>query len=487
MSRRLVSYSDLTEDGAEAQQPSGTEAGPSSYSNAGAGGGRAKKRKLGSNGSQGKKKTRANGVHWDDPAYAGQMEREGGLRGGYRDLGEVEEVDEEERGSVGEDVDDRDDGVRGESDDVEGVGGGDGVYTGWKYDEWGEPYDGTQTLPEEAYDDDDEFDYDDEYDSDHSSSSNTPALPFVIPDVSEYHRQHDPHPSPLASSTTPSSTPHRPPHAVGGGGRTLTHLELYSPLSLVQTFNSALSQYCTLHALPLPRFTGSSESALWNDAPKHDSLLAQQVREDTQQVLAQRGTAVGVTGSGVSSGGGGGGGKSQQQQAKARGKPIVTAVSAADMEGNAAWKKAIKTVETTPNRVGWIWPAVQPTGTNDQTSKHSVHAAPPQTVAAESISLNNRAASSNHHTVQSDTPANGHADLDMKLHHYWYAGYYAALAACRVTPTLNPDSSVPSQAPKTDPTDTAPTPTSHTSLIPATRSSIDPPQTPIESSPTAPQ
>ncbi|KAJ9475544.1 hypothetical protein PHBOTO_005619 [Pseudozyma hubeiensis] len=484
MSRRLVSYSDLTDDGPEAQRPSETEAGPSRYVNGGKEDGRAKKRKLGPNGSQAKKRVgRGNGTHWDDPDYAAPMGKDDRLRGGYRDDVEGEDVGDEERGSVGEDVDSKDEGMGDEGDDGEGTGSGDEVYTGWKYDEWGKPYDGTQTYPGESDNDDEhDFDYDQGYDSDPSSSDDDNAtLPFAIPDVDEFHRLHDPIPSPPTSSTT-ASTPHRPPHAVGGGGRTLTHLELYSPLSLVQTFNSALSQYCTLHALPRPRFTGSSESALWTDAPKHDSLLAQQVREDAQQVLAQRRSNGGAEPGRGSSSGGGGVGRSLQQQAKARGKPVVTVVPTVGMEGNAAWKKAIKTVETTPNRVGWVWPALETTGATGADGKNGVDA-PSAKPAAGTIAAHHPAASSNHPSVNltNPTPPGNEHDLEKKLHHYWYAGYYAALAACGVTstPTLPPDSSVPSQAPTTD----AAEPT----VIPTAPPSIDPPQTSMKSSSIAPQ
>ncbi len=187
---------------------------------------------------------------------------------------------------------------------------------------------------------------------------------------------------------------------------------------VVQAFNAALLQFVQMHELDPPTTSSSvskssSEnqavessrevagvvegkeerkkgkrrerevSALWQDAPLYNSLLATQVREDVRQVLALRRNASSsflilcyrhickpccrrccwqryhddrCRG------------ERRQHQLQYRQaneakksnqprngpKPIVTIVEHAHLPGNNAWKKAVKTVQTTPNSIGLI-------------------------------------------------------------------------------------------------------------------------------------
>ncbi|SJX65571.1 uncharacterized protein SRS1_16198 [Sporisorium reilianum f. sp. reilianum] len=365
MSRKVVSYSDISEDAPlpPATSPAATqgEAGPSTN-----GGGAAKrKRKAGAQMGSGKV-GRKGMVHWDDPSYGAAAREEEGVDG---------------------------------QDDEDG-GGNDGVdeaYTDWKYDEWGEPYGSTHGHfdPEGAHDDyevDDTTAHDAHYDNDDQDDDDAP-LPFAIPDIAEFHRTLQP-PLPSPHSTTPMPT-HRPPHAVGGGGRTLTHTELFGPTSITTTFNAALTQYHRMHALAPPLLTTEpAHAALWHDAPAHDSLLAQQVKMDAEQVVSLRSAARAIghaTGTSGTSGMVGIG-----KQGKKGGRTAVTVVPHAHVEGNAAWRKALKTVASTPNRIGIAAPSTTATVTATQSGALDL-----TTVSAEQD----------------------------RLHAYWYAGYRAGVAA----------------------------------------------------------
>ncbi|CDU22494.1 uncharacterized protein SPSC_01124 [Sporisorium scitamineum] len=416
MSRRVVSYSDISEDVPEPSAMSVSvgqgEAGPSNHLATSGGkdtngnGGGMKRKQKGMQGGGGGKVRRRVVMHWDDPSYDSSAVRE--VEGvGYRahnsngfsadhdgslDVGgEGAEVDEEE-------VDEEDFEVQDE--------GGEGVdepYTDWKYDEWGEPYD-TSNGNLDGEGQDEYYNYDDEeepYDSAtipsdlEDNEDEEASLPFAIPDVTEYHRSLDlPLPTTTTSLTSSTST-HRPPREVGGGGRTLLHSEIWGPSTIIDTYNSALHQYCSMHNItPPPRsLTNTSAVALWTDAPAHDSLLAQQVRLDVQQVLAQRkghtSVIAAAQGVGLNSGG-----KNGQQ----RGKPVVTIVPHAGVEGNSAWKKAVKTVQSTPNSIGL------PT---------------PTTTTAIDGRISGK----------EEEEASRRARQEQELHAYWYAGYRAGMAA----------------------------------------------------------
>ena len=87
-----------------------------------------------------------------------------------------------------------------------------------------------------------------------------------------------------------------------------------------------------------------------------------------------------------------------------RGKPIVTNVPGANLDGNEAWKKAIKTVQTTANSVGL---STQQIGADDHEEKKQ-----------------------------------------KEYEEWWYAGYYAGLAAAAARPesTMVHDAVAPSAA-----------------------------------------
>ena len=410
MSRQLVSYSELSEDAASLPVEVGV--------------GRKRKTGAGRAGARPNKMSRSQGkqgavLHWDDPEFIptrnqGEEQEEEG--GSYRAQG-VEE-DGEGEGETFWDATDH-----GEVDVERGsVTLDKGLYTQWKYDEWGEPY--TTPICHRAFKDQDQDSYnqDDQgeeaqegsvdYDYEAHSSleeeeEEEGKVSIAIPDVAEFHRAWDAQHasgSCKGSSSSGLATEHRPPVAVGGGGRVLSHGEIYSPLTLVQAYNAALGQYCSMHDLPPPILTQKDHSALWFDAPHHSSLLAHQVKADTHQILQQQ---------------------TQQQpnpsshaihpnptrrsnpnqnttnstETATRAKPVVNVVPHAHLVGNSAWSKAVKTVQTTPNSIGLPTPTLPP---------------PPKT---ETDTLK-------------EEPEN-----EKLLHQYWYAGYYAGLAAANSSTT----------------------------------------------------
>ncbi|TKY88167.1 hypothetical protein EX895_002877 [Sporisorium graminicola] len=364
-------------------------------------------------------------VHWDDPSYDASVASEVEGEGYHVHIANVATGNEKgEMGGGGESEVDEDEEEWEEGDPAE-EGRIDVPYTVWKYDEWGQPYrsingylpsdseDHPHLYADETFDEDHNDFQEDQADSDIYVEDDLTA-PFAIPDVDEFHRSLNYHlPSPSARASGPTSpAPHRPPAEVGGGGRILTHTEIWGPSSIVHTFNAALAQYCCMHNLPAPsRSTNApcepEQAALWHDAPAHDSLLAQQVRLDAQQILTLRKTQSSASADGGSatmrsnSGSAKPGQQTQQtqqaQQAQ-RGKPIVTVVPHAHLQGNSAWKKAVKTVQTTRNQIGLA------------TASTSV---PP--VGA---------------VVGGGAEEKGkNQTSEEELHAYWYAGYQAGLAA----------------------------------------------------------
>lgn len=213
----------------------------------------------------------------------------------------------------------KDDGADGVDAIQEGLDEGTGEGYVWKYDEWGRLAGDTTTPVEQDYD----FD-----------------VPFSIPSP------------PLAYSDFKvqeemEEITHRPPVEVGGGGRTLLHSEIWSASAIVDAFKAAHHQYLAHH---IPTNTNAAPaSALWTQAPHHKSLLAQQVKADTLQILAQNKPSS----------------KSNQSSTTSH-QSTATHVPAADMDGNTAWKKAVKTVQATPNSIGSSeWNAGYSAGYND--------------------------------------------------------------------------------------------------------------------------
>lgn len=420
MSRRLVSYSDLTDDA-----PLVGEAGPSSHPLQGGGNASGKrKRNAADTHTRRMRGVRRGVVHWDDPDYVSEPSAvlEDGV-GGYREevlaRGDVDEAVEGEGNELWEEA-----GVGADRRSFNGV---EQSYTDWKYDEWGEPYgaDRVCDLEDEPQYPEEDHDNDEEYEDD--SSDHSQLLPFAIPDVTEYHRLHPSLPS-LSSSTPP---PHRPPHAVGGGGRILTHAEIWSPTSLINAFNAALSQYCHLHNLP--SLSPAVESALWTEAPAHESLLATQVREDGRQILAQRRTQPSKTQIGhdgiveVASEGCGknrkkkGKGEPPQQQQQKR--KVVTVVPHAEVEGNSAWKKAVKTVQATPNQIGLDKSLLEGDGHQGSVDRADTVDTVDQLDTVEQADKADE-------VDKVDALEGGEGEHRQKeLHAWWYAGYQAGMAA----------------------------------------------------------
>ena len=346
-------------------------------------------------------------MHWDDPDYAPHSVASN--EEGYRAEARAADADGDGDGEeAGEDEDEYYDASEAVDDQPK-----------WKYDEWGEPYTSRTGLLDDdsaSFDDGVEVsteydaehgDYDD-YDYDEAEDDTDAMLPFAIPDAAEFDRAWNEHctANSLPDPGSQAEQMHRPPVEVGGGGRTLTHAEVWGDLALVHAHTAALQQYAAMHHLtPLPR---KATSALWNDAPRYDSLLAQQVRADTQQILAAQrnppiSTATVAGHSAVVNDGektiakGTKGAKGQQT------RKVVTEVPHAHLSGNAAWQKAVKLVQNTPNHIGRI------------ISQHT----PPPTPTASTTAPEK----------PSDTEEQLEQDGDNELHRYWYAGYYAGLAA----------------------------------------------------------
>uniref|UniRef100_V5GQU4 Uncharacterized protein n=2 Tax=Kalmanozyma brasiliensis (strain GHG001) TaxID=1365824 RepID=V5GQU4_KALBG len=430
------------------------EAGPSAYhttngsANKNGGAGKRKRADAQGVGKGQSEKQRRNGgqVHWDDPSYipAGVEEDAGGYRAETATDG-VDAVGEDGLGEIGHG--DYDDWEEDHGEAVSSTNGADQPYTNWKYDEWGEPYDSTYQENEfEAHPDDYYEDEEDPARTDSDSSEDDTLLPFAIPDVAAYHASL----APTSSTATLSTTPHRPPSAVGGGGRTLTHTEIWSSTSIVGAFNAALAQYCSMHSLPVG--AKGASSALWDDAPGFDSLLAQQVREDTAQILAQRRTHPANTASDVvaleasvkgvigEENGTGGGGEGTSMKKKQKGPPpnppkhVVTHVPHGEMDGNRAWKRAVKTVQTTPNQVGTIAYATQHDAIADGVRDHA---------GLRENEGSDRKIDQEGKAVQEGKERPGEDGTDAEktqreakrkqreaeLHAYWYAGYRAGVAA----------------------------------------------------------
>ncbi|KAJ1020859.1 hypothetical protein NDA18_005708 [Ustilago nuda] len=385
MSRRLVSYSDLTEDCPPPPQSTATEGGTEascSYKTHPQSSG--KKRKKGQHQKHANSKdpvrSRGNGLHRDDPSY--NPSSSAGFDEGPHLRGIAANGDEEEM--EGEEYYDATDGGEEDNRSLNGNGEGEeeGSFIGWKYDEYAEPYDrshrhytglhpsdyvantsaSVEPDPEDA-DEDSKNQERDAYVKGHDSvedeeEEEEDLLPnFAIPDVAEFDRLWAAKTLPcqtfITSNTLPSASAHavRPPIEVGGGGRPLSHTEIWSDSTLTSAFNAALHQYCHLHNL---HWSGEeAKSALWTDAPLHNSLLATQVREDTEQILAQR-KQISTKPDAVQGGKKKGKNEAEEQkmQSVRRRKEIVTIVPSAHLEGNTAWKKAVKTVQTTPNSVG---------------------------------------------------------------------------------------------------------------------------------------
>lgn len=413
MSRRVVSYSDISE--APPSLPS-TSAGAEPSSN---GGGSSKKRKNADTGQPRKRgrerRESSSQVHWDNPSYQSVSTGAGdGASEGYR-----AEFEAESGPAWADELEEGDD----EADATASIGESEEQpYSEWKYDEWGEPfshsYGGSYFDKDDNSQDDDEHYYEDE-EASYSNSDSDELFPFAIPDVADFHRSHDTPSNPPHSSL---SHPHRPPIEVGGGGRTLTHAEIWSSNTIIHAFGAAMEQYLSMHSpSPLPK---TAQSALWEDAPRFDSLLATQIREDTIQILAQRhssslsssshiigsstGTngAAAATGIGAAGGAAGAAGGGATGGAQGRGKPVVTVVPHGHLEGNSAWKKAVKTVEKNPNRIGTI------EGAGDG-----------KTVSTTSDKIGTTQGASRGKMEEED--------MEKKLNEWWYAGYYAGVAAAK--------------------------------------------------------
>ncbi|SNX86664.1 uncharacterized protein MEPE_05373 [Melanopsichium pennsylvanicum] len=528
MSRRVVSYDDISEEAPPLPPPIEAEASPSNPRNSThllINGNAKRKRQTGTaDGAKGKKRQKKAQqskvtLHWDDPDFQphslvhrnGHIENKEGES--YRNVslgidltadGDVEREDDEDEGEE-ERFYDAMDGQHethscGKATSSEGEGH---IYNQWKYDEWGELIDRSQTRvhgldadqnlgndAEPEYDDVGEHDYevDDEnggedrgflaadYGSaqyDHNGEypeneedwdedleeDDEEVLPFAIPDVNEFHRIHDTEhlTSTLShlTATESSSAHHRPPIEVGGGGRVLTHQEVWSDKVIIDAFRAAMNQYDTMHGLTTqPKgaddgnqdtVTGKMyESALWNDAPGWDSLLAQQVKADTEQILAQNQTAnkgkhraVALT---VAEGnvdakadhdGTHGNGKDENAASKSisdtsakaaalhqpngRGKPIVTMVPHAHLPGNKAWQRAVKTVQTTPNSIGGFasFDTIPKKGL-DTSDTNNADAGDEKGVGGK---------------INAQVEKVEREDRGTMLGEYWYAGYYAGLKA----------------------------------------------------------
>lgn len=201
---------------------------------------------------------------------------------------------------------------------------GEGGYV-WKYDEFGRLAGDTTTPIEE------EFDFD---------------VPFSIPSPPLPYSDHK------VQEEVDVERTHRPPVEVGGGGRTLLHSEIWSSAAIVDAFKAAHHQYLA-HHIPTPNTNTNTEkvpvSPLWTEAPHHKSLLAQQVKADTLQILAQNKPSA-----------------KSNQPSRTSLLSTATHVPAAEIDGNAAWKKAVKTVQSTPNTIGSTeWNAGYKAGYND--------------------------------------------------------------------------------------------------------------------------
>lgn len=316
-------------------------------------------------------------MHWDDPSYDPSSSNLGAWKDEADQLDDPASNGSADKDEAGEFYDATDGGLSDQAEYVEYSEQGDGKYTEWKYDECAEPYDRTHRHYSGSHPDDydqsishendlpnvgdgEDHHYEDHYEA--SDSDLEDLLPnFAIPDVTEFNRTWAArHPaSPTSPSATLPSAPTaqtRPPIEVGGGGRSLSHSEIWSDTVITSAFNSALYQYCELHELP---WSGEKvESALWKDAPLHHSLLAGQIRVDTLQILAQqksqsnsldKNARLGRETNGKATNQGS---DKKAANGERRGKPIVTLVPSAHLEGNTAWKKAVKTVQTTPNSIG---------------------------------------------------------------------------------------------------------------------------------------
>lgn len=389
------------------------------------------------------------GVHWDDPSYvpapSGADQEEWMQEGPYAKhldsehtrqpstahLDDVEEFFDAHSDSSALESESAD-----EQDGVEPVTEAQVAYTSWKYDENGDPYTGFAAvqgdeggLEDEADDDEEDFNDDDEeaeegsYD-DESDDDDAIGLEFLVPDLDEFNHswqaKHGGAPiSAQSSSQLPSSGTaasqhqNRPPVEVGGGGRTLTHSEIWGPTAITDAWTAAMHEFNYMNDLTTPsthpdaatdepskqRATLQDDfthaSALWHDAPGANSLLAKQIQLDTQQILQL---------------------KAQQKQKQKMTPPAAevappvqppavaapskpptapeplkephggasgqTRVPSGKLPGNHAWKRAVKTVRNTPNSIG------VPTVDKNET---------------------------------------GNVDEKL-LHEYWYAGYYAGLA-----------------------------------------------------------
>ncbi|PWY99322.1 hypothetical protein BCV70DRAFT_200896 [Testicularia cyperi] len=412
-----------------------------------------------------------------------------------------------------------------------GVGGEDLNYNGVEDEEY---YEG-------EYDEDYGGEYDEEEEDEDDGDD---SVGFMIPDVDEFHRRWDAKQAVLPTRDQPDtadpqqevvSTPnwksHRPPSEVGGGGRMLTHQEIWGPDAITGAWKAAMQQYIQMNSaskLEAPTVPASepalelagqdgedrlakrhrpssdptthpmtgpgeklsapaksrkaAESALWYDAPAYDSLLAAQIKQDTQQILASRAaakaSAVGKKSRSLHSlatpsvsahahahtqtqiqssssdtmaipnqGGfaatslaaANQGAVSQTSAQQAPGKPRVTVVPSANVAGNHAWRKAVKTVQTTSNRVGVI------------------HTVAPSAAAPLISSLDTGADSGPNHprrpneegkAAQRDNRGQKDENMQVRgpptqdlLHSYWWAGYHAATAgsaAAAVEPVLPP-------------------------------------------------
>ncbi|SPO31247.1 uncharacterized protein UTRI_05944_B [Ustilago trichophora] len=499
MSRKLVSYSDISEPPppsslpAASLSPDGGVGSSTITSNSGkrkrhaeqfgkGKKGKGKRGRVGAGGNGGQGIV----LHWDDPSFSAEGGWDGGKSGrneedvdGYRSYSV--HLDEVDKGRNGYSVDGEQNEEEEESeieemfyDAIDALDACDATttttttqsiarqiqdnpvgYTQWKYDENAEPYDRSHRHAshfqangeEEQRSSDLELDrtgdvgevYDEEdyYDEDEGEEEEEDGemLPFAIPDVVEFHRLWDarrtthstsstsdsttiPSLENLSPSTKPRVAAYRPPPEVGGGGRILDHAEIWGDLGLVEAYSAALDQYVSMHSSCTPTSatnrTGQDDqvkSALWYDAPRHDSLLAEQVKADTMQILAlqrhrnpnhpPQASPLGEDDTGTASSSTPNVEQDMGQgKRKTKGKPILTIVPHAHLKGNSAWKNALKVVQSTPNSIG--------INSNRSITHGTMHPTDP-------------CQNENENEKEKEM---GDQDEKMKMYNWWYAGYY---------------------------------------------------------------
>ncbi|SPO30105.1 uncharacterized protein UTRI_05944 [Ustilago trichophora] len=477
MSRRLLSYSDISElppppsaypsatlsqdrrgGGSSTSYADGKRKRQAEYSGkAKKWKGKAKKGKIGGAGDTGQGIV----VHWDDPSYSADVwvgadvdernEEEGGYRSYAKQLDEMveerigedndldgeenEEEDESESENEGETFYDATDAPETSNAIIQPSNTAKTIldrqsqhnqisYKQWKYDENAEPYDRSHRHASNSHDLGDEeeghsysdlkleheYDHGEEYDEEEydddeegEEEEEEEMLPFAIPDVVEFHRswdaRHTLNPTSALTNISTSSTSdptripvldkdssipdatsistlaephHRPPPEVGGGGRILHHTEIWGDFALIQSYSAALDQYVSMHSSTPHSLTSASptvkdekvKSALWYDAPRYNSLLAEQVKADTLQILAlqrqsqsahphsSQANSFLLIQDNAKTTGMQPKGKNKDNMANRRGKPVINIVPHGHLDGNSAWKKAVKMVESTPNSIG---------------------------------------------------------------------------------------------------------------------------------------